>query len=134
MKNWISISVLVLLLIGAGPLFAADAAPDPAAESLFVRRLAPLFKSRCVACHGEDPKGNKGELDLRTLAGLRKGGTSKTPLIVAGDPEKSPLFLAVTRKSDDWSAMPPKEAEKLSSEQIGWIRDWIRGGAPWPSD
>jgi mono/diheme cytochrome c family protein len=134
MKSWISISVLAILFVGVGPLFAADAKSDPAAESLFVRRIAPLLKSRCVACHGEDPKGNKGELDLRTLEGLRKGGESKTPLIVAGDPEKSPFFLAVTRKSDDWSAMPPKEADKLSAEQIGWIREWIAGGAPWPSD
>src|SRR4051794_23751461 len=101
---WIRISIFVLVVVvsGAAPLFAADAAPDPAAESLFVRRIAPLLKARCVACHGEDPKGNKGELDLRTLAGLRKGGSSNVALIVPGDPEKSPFFLAVTRKSEDW--------------------------------
>ena len=30
--------------------------------------------------------------------------------------------------------MPPKESEKLSLEQMNWIRDWINEGAPWPTD
>ena len=30
--------------------------------------------------------------------------------------------------------MPPKEADKLTAEQIGWIKDWIVGGAPWPDE
>jgi mono/diheme cytochrome c family protein len=124
----------VLVLVGVTCFIDAATVPDPAAESLFVRRIAPLFKARCVSCHGEDPKGNKGDLDLRTAAGLKQGGDSKTPLIVPGDPDKSPLFLAITRKSDDWSPMPPKEADKLSDEQVAWVRDWIQGGGPWPSD
>ena len=33
---------------------------------------------------------------------------------------------------DDWEAMPPKENDKLSAEQVAYIKDWIAGGAPWP--
>jgi hypothetical protein len=29
--------------------------------------------------------------------------------------------------------MPPKEADKLYGEQVQWVRDWIAGGAPWPT-
>ena len=45
----------------------------------------------------------------------------------------SPLYLAVTRAHEaDWSAMPPKENDKLSAEQVGYINEWIVAGAPWP--
>ena len=109
-------------------------AADEKAEQLFVRRIAPLFHEKCLACHGKDEAKIKGGLDMRTAASTLKGGDSEKPGLVAGKPEGSPLYLAVTRKHDDWEPMPPKEADKLSSEQIGWIKDWIAGGAPWPDD
>ena len=28
--------------------------------------------------------------------------------------------------------MPPKISDKLSTEQLEWVRQWIAGGAPWP--
>ena len=41
------------------------------AEVLFARKVLPLFKAKCLACHGEDPKKKlKGDLDMRTRAGL----------------------------------------------------------------
>ena len=109
-------------------------AADEQVEHLFVRRIVPLFHQKCLACHGEDEAKIKGEFDMRTLASTLKGGESNKPGFVAGKPEDSPLFLAVTRKHDDWEAMPPKEADKLTEEQIGWIKDWIAGGAPWLDD
>ena len=60
----------------------------------------------------KDQKEIKGEFDLRTLASTIKGGESGEPALVPGKPEQSPLYLAVTRKHKDWSAMPPKEAER----------------------
>ena len=121
------------------PLFLCLAATalggEDSAELLFVRRIAPLFHDKCLACHGDDEKKIKGGLDLRTRGSTLKGGDSEEPAFLAGKPEKSPLYLAVTRAHDDeWKAMPPKEADKLSAEQIGWIKDWIAGGAPWPDE
>ena len=29
--------------------------------------------------------------------------------------------------------MPPKENDKLSAKEVGYIKDWIAGGAPWPN-
>ncbi len=122
---------LAALALGLpGPLAAAAEA-----EALFVRRVLPLMQDKCLACHGNDEKKIKGGLDLRTAAGLRKGGDSEEPSIVAGQPEKSPLYLSATRlHADDWEPMPPKEADKLTAEQVGWIKEWIAGGAPWPDD
>ena len=109
-------------------------AADEKAELLFVRRIAPLFHEKCLACHGKDEAKIKGGLDMRTLVSTLKGGDSEKPAFVAGKPEESPLYLAVTRKHDDWEPMPPKEADKLSAEQVGRIKDWIAGGAPWPDE
>ncbi len=111
-------------------------ANDENAELLFVRRIAPLFHDKCLACHGNDQKKIKGGFDMRTPGGLLKGGESEKPSVVAGKPDASPLYLAVTRlhEDDNWTPMPPKEADKLTVEQIGWIKQWIAGGAPWPDE
>ena len=105
-------------------------------EILFAHKIKPLFKAKCMACHGEGPnKKIKGDLDMRSLEGLIRGGESGAPSIVVGNASKSPLYLAITRlHEDDWSAMPPKENDRLNEVQIGYVRDWINGGAVWPSD
>lgn len=121
-------SILVLL-------FTTTASAYADSEALFVRRVLPLLQEKCLACHGKDEKKIKGDLDLRTQAATLKGGESGDPAIVAGQPEKSPLYLSVTRQhADDWEPMPPKEADKLYPEQIAWIKEWIAGGAPWPDE
>ena len=104
------------------------------ADLLFARKVLPLFKAKWLACHGEDPKKKlKGDFDMRSRASLLKGGASEDPSIVPSKPLLSPLYLAVTRKhEDDWEPMPPKENDKLSAEQVAYIKDWIAGGAPWP--
>jgi len=121
--------LLSALLFTFAPL-AAAAAPD--ADALFVRRVLPLLQDKCLACHGHDEAKIKGGLDLRTRAELLLGGDSDKPAIVSGQPNESPLYLAVTRTHADFEAMPPKEADKLSAEQIDWLKEWITAGAPWP--
>ncbi|MBI5799805.1 MAG: PSD1 domain-containing protein [Verrucomicrobia bacterium] len=108
--------------------------PLASAEELFARRIQPLFKEKCLACHGDDSRKIKGGLDMRTRAGLLKGGESEKPSVVPGKPDASPLWLAVTREhvDENWAAMPPKENDKLTKEQLAWVKEWITGGAPWP--
>jgi mono/diheme cytochrome c family protein len=116
-------------------LLAATSIHAEDAESLFVRRIWPLFQEKCLACHGKDPDKIKGDFDMRTLESALQGGESGEPSIVSGKPEESPLYLASTRLHEaDWEPMPPKEADKLYAEQLGWIKDWISGGAPWPDE
>jgi hypothetical protein len=61
-----------------------------------------------------------------------QGIDQQQPGIVVGKPEASPIYLAMLRTHDDWQPMPPKEADKLTSEQIEWVGEWITSGAPWP--
>lgn len=120
-------SVLVLGSVAASALAAEDG------EQLFAAHVLPLFREKCLACHGDDEKKMKGGLDMRTLEALRKGGDSGEASVVPGRPEKSPLYLAATRAhEDEWEPMPPKENDKLTPEQIGYIREWITAGAVWP--
>jgi sugar lactone lactonase YvrE len=101
-------------------------------EILFVRRIGPLLRQKCLGCHGSAPDEIEGSLDVRSIATLLTGGDSGEPSIVTGKPDESPLYLASTRQSSDWSEMPPKEAEQLTAEQLSWLRDWITSGAAWP--
>lgn len=101
-------------------------------EVLFVRRILPLLQTKCLACHVENGV-MEGELALDSHESLLRGGSSGEPLIVWGKPEQSPLFLAVLRESEVWSAMPPKDAEKLTPQQMNWIKQWIEANAPWPA-
>ncbi len=113
------------------PMTQANAKDDPA--TLFAARVLPLFKDKCLGCHGNDAEKIKADYDMRTHAGTFKGGESGEASVIPGKPESSPLYLAITREhDDDWPAMPPKVNDKLSAEQIGWVKQWIAYGAPWP--
>ena len=104
-----------------------------AAERLFALKVDPLLREKCLACHGNNPDELAGALDLRSRASLLRGGeTHGRNALIPGNAAKSKLHEMVRRLDPD-AAMPPKEAERLTQQQIWWIRDWINGGAPWPS-
>ena len=102
-----------------------------AAEQHFAREVWPVLTEKCLACHGKDPDNIRAGLDLTTSVTARKGGESGEAAIVPGNPERSPLFLSVTRSHANWGAMPPKENDALTSSQVETLRRWIRDGAFW---
>src|SRR5262249_44589592 len=65
----------------------------------------------------------KGGLDLRTPAGVLRGGDNGT-VVVKGSADKSPLFVKVAK-----GEMPPGK-DKLTEAQARVLRDWINAGAP----
>lgn len=103
-------------------------------EELFVRRVSKLLREKCQGCHGNDPEMIEGSFDVRSLEGLAKGGDSEEASIISGKPKLSSLYLASRRDHDNWSAMPPKESEKLTEEELKWLSDWIKTGASWPTE
>src|SRR5437016_11399794 len=100
-------------------------------DALFREKIYPLLAAKCLACHGNDAKEIKGQFDLRSRASALKGGESGEAAIVAGEPDKSPLYAAVARREKD-RFMPPKENDKLSADEVELVRRWIAAGAPWP--
>ena len=124
-------TAIFLLFFGCTVSALADARQE--GERLFALKIRLILSSKCFACHGEDAKKIKGELSLTSRAGLLKGGESEEPSLVPGKPLKSPLYLAAGRKhEDDWSVMPPKENDKLSSAQLSALKRWVELGADWP--
>ena len=142
LERWLS-KWMLFLILGSAFLLGIDNRElsgvedeenEDVAALLWVRRIEPLLNEKCLACHGADPTDLQGGLDLRTSQGLLQGGDSGEPAIVPGRPDSSPLMLAVTRTSDHWSAMPPKEADQLSGQQRQWLREWIAAAGTWPTE
>jgi mono/diheme cytochrome c family protein len=114
-------------------LISHGLASGPEAELHFVQKVRPLFIEKCLGCHGEDEKKIKGSFDMRTRASFLRGGENVQHPIISGKPDESPLVKAVMRVDDD-TAMPPKQSEKLTVEQIEIIKKWIVDGAVWPDE
>jgi uncharacterized membrane protein len=119
---------LALLAITAGAADAPTATADarPGTPEFFTQRVRPLLQDQCLRCHGEVRQ--KGKLKLNDRADILKGGEKHGPAMVVGDPEHSPLIVAVTYKDDDLQ-MPPDD--RLPDADIQALADWIRAGAVW---
>ncbi|MCA8989426.1 MAG: PSD1 domain-containing protein, partial [Planctomycetaceae bacterium] len=130
-----TVVVLCAILLLTAPDFCWSTEVDNIkSEQLFVRRIVPLMREKCLGCHGADREMIEGNLDLTSLSATLKGGDSESPGLKPGEPDASPIYLAALRTHEEWSAMPPKEAEQLSEQQLSWLREWISSGASWPDD
>jgi mono/diheme cytochrome c family protein len=127
-------TTLATIAVVAWPAILVDGAPPPnsqpatdAARMAFAADVLPLLRRKCFGCHG-DGKDLEGKLDLRTRAGMLKGGESG-PALVPGRPAKSRLYQSVLRTGK--LQMPPKERNKLTKSETETLRKWIAAGAPW---
>lgn len=122
--NMKSITALVACLaVSATTLLAAG---DPPVD--FVKQIKPILADRCVECHNSETL--LGDLNLQTRAlafEKRKAG----PVLVAGSPEKSMLYLALTLPPKDKKAMPAT-GHRIPKDEVSTIRQWITEGANWP--
>jgi cytochrome c553 len=109
--------VLAALSACAGP----GAWAEPSASPVFETEVRPLLQSHCGRCHGG--KARKAELDLTTLAALRRGGESG-PVVVPGKPDDSRLYQLVRD-----GKMPRDGKAKLTPADVALLRRWISGGA-----
>jgi protein TonB len=91
-------------------------------KAVSFKQVEPILRAYCNNCHGAAGRA-KGGVDLTTLAAIRKGGRGGDPIIVPGDPEKSPLYESITsgRMPDEGRPPPPKE-------QLEIIKNWILSG------
>jgi len=113
---------LVLSLLAPRTLSAENAAD----LAFFEGKVRPLLIERCYECHSD--KKQKGGLRLDSQPGWQAGGDTGA-VIVPGDPAKSLLVAAISRKNEDLQ-MPPKEA--LSAAEVAIFTEWVQRGAPDP--
>ena len=98
--------------------FASFVTPAVGTEgpSRFESDILPVFENHCIACHGE--QSPQAGLDLRTEEGVFRGGASGPAI----EPRASASSLLLAKVAS--GAMPPS-GEKLTSDQIHLIREWI---------
>lgn len=105
---------------------SAETTTQPQVE--FYRDIAPILRAKCQACHSASV--HEGDLRLDDHALTMKGGESGPP-VVAGDAEKSLLYLVSTRKEEP--AMPPLpntvQATALTDAELDLLKRWINEGA-----
>ncbi len=95
----------------------------------YVTQIKPLFKSRCIACHGVLKQ--EAGLRLDTAEFLKQGGDDGA-IIDLKEVDQSRILAKVATTVHE-ERMPP-EGEPLTVEQIQAIRKWIAEGAVAPSD
>jgi len=83
-----------------------------------------VLVERCYRCIRKMREG-EGWVAADSREALLKGGDNG-PVIVAGDPEKSKLIIAI-RYHDEEIRMPPKEP--LAEQQIGHFVEWGEDGS-----
>ncbi|MEO2031381.1 MAG: PSD1 and planctomycete cytochrome C domain-containing protein [Planctomycetaceae bacterium] len=76
---------------------------------------------KCGQCHGD--RVRKGDLDLSTMTGLRRGGESGEP-VFATTVDESLLWIMV-----EGGDMPPAGQPRLTPSELTLIRNWLSAGA-----
>jgi cytochrome c553 len=106
----------------------ATSADRSAAAPVTQREITHLMLLHCKVCHGG--RTREAGLDLRTRAGMLKGGKSG-PALVPGHPEQS-LVVKRVRAGE----MPPflrimqANVKPLTADQVERLSQWIALGAP----
>jgi len=112
-----------------GPLSEVAASPLAVTQHDVIM---PILGAKCFVCHGR--RVQQAGLDLRTLAGMLKGGKSG-PAIIPGKPDESLLVQKIASQQ-----MPPPKLQEqfsvrgLTSEELDQLKRWIRLGAPAADD
>jgi hypothetical protein len=95
----------------------------------FQRDIQPIFAERCYSCHGAEKQKNNLRLDRKAKA---LAGGDSGPSIVAGKSGESRLFKFVAGL--DPEIVMPAKGERLTSNQVTLIKEWIDAGAAWPEE
>ena len=122
-------AVLERWIAAGAPWTAPEETPEDLENAhFFEQSIRPLLAERCFECHGPERPEPKGGLRMTGRDALLAGGLSGSA-ITPGDPEASRLIHAV-RYTDSLLKMPPRD--RLSSEEVALLEEWVRRGAPWP--
>lgn len=109
----------------AAPTFPTDRPVEQWAA--YEHIIAPIFNTRCVACHNST--NFKGKLVMDNWESLVRGG--KTGLLWApGSPAESLLVERLLLPIEDEKHMPPKKKSQPTPAEIALLQLWVKAGAP----
>ncbi len=124
-----SVATLFVAIVAAGfvrhALHSREEASLHEGHINFSRDIRPIFNQNCVGCHGGvRQKGGVSFIFRDEALGAGKSGHRT---IISGNPDGSELMVRIL--SDDSEARMPYHGPRLSGEQIGVLRQWIKEGA-----
>ncbi len=93
---------------------------------VFSHLINPILTEKCTKCH--NPTKEKGALDLTSIVGIEKGGSSGAAFI-AGQAHESEVLKRVLLPKSSKKFMPPGGNEALSPIEISIIKWWVKNGA-----
>ncbi len=113
---------------GASDEASAGGGGEKASAVDFVNDVKPILQTQCVRCHHDG--AIMGGLNLMNRAAAMRG-SSRGPVIVPGEPDKSPLYRVTLLPEEENHAMPAT-GPKLTEAEKKILHQWIEEGAPWP--
>jgi len=123
--KWTSLALLLICCQFSGAQAEDKKADAKKANKItFDEHIQPIMRAKCLSCH--NPNKKSSGLDLSSYTSLMVGGSSGE-VIEPGSADDSYLYLLVTHESEPF--MPPK-SDKMPTDTINTIRDWINAGAP----
>lgn len=93
----------------------------------FKTQIAPIFRTKCYACHSLEKKKVKAKLALDDAELPKQIGAGKN--IIPGEAAKSTMYVNCTLDNDDSDVMPPEGKNKLTTEEQDLLKAWINEGA-----
>jgi uncharacterized membrane protein len=130
MKTLQILPLAALALIAAISPSCGPGAPEAVSTDKidFVNDVKPILQTQCVRCHND--QSIMGGLNLMTKEMVNRG-SSRGPVLIPGDPEKSSLYRVTLLPKEQDHAMPATGAI-LSESEKKIIYQWIKEGAAWP--
>lgn len=114
-----------------------DPAPPTGETVSFATDIQPIFNANCTTCHRAGGLADLSGITLRLVEGVSYNLLVDQPssqqvnltLVVPADSNASLLFLKVSSDAPPVGNTMPLIGARLSSTDLGLIRDWIDQGA-----
>jgi mono/diheme cytochrome c family protein len=94
----------------------------PGGSLVFDDLVLPIFRDKCVGCHGASAV--KGKLRLDSFDAVMKGGAGG-PVVVPHASRESRLVERIVSAADAEGHMPPKSKPQLTPDDVDLVRWWI---------
>jgi hypothetical protein len=92
----------------------------------FAHRVVPILQKRCSECHAGSEK--QGGYSLNTRESAVEGGDSEKKILVK-PVEQSELIRRIL--SDNPEDRMPPDGDRLTSEEVATLKEWLSLDAPW---
>ena len=88
----------------------------------FQRDIRPILSDKCFACHGPDAETREADLRLDDRG-------AAIHVLTPENPDQSELLRRITSKDPDEQMPPPEFKNRLTSEEIESLRQWVTSGS-----